>query len=95
MESIEYEDFSFQNINSIINYIKNNWLQLLLLILVFIIIYVVDHISNINAVIFAIPSPIPGFSASPISAITQAKGNSNKVKNVLRKQKIIKNYRKL
>ena len=80
MESIEYEDFSFYNINSIISYVKNNWFQFLLLILVFIIIYVVDYISNINAIIFSIPSPIPGFSALPIKSIPQLKQNFNKIK---------------
>jgi hypothetical protein len=62
----------------------------LLLILVFIIIYVVDYISNINAVIFAIPSPIPGFFASQIPLITKLKENINKIK----KGNKIKNFKK-
>lgn len=90
MDSIEYEDFSFKNINSIINYIKNNWFQFLLLFLVFIIIYVVDYISNINTMIFAIPTPIPGFSASPIQSIKKVKENVNKIK----KSNKIKNFKK-
>ena len=35
-----------------LNYIKDNYVQFLLLILVFIIIYTVDHISNVNDFIF-------------------------------------------
>jgi hypothetical protein len=59
-KNIEDDDFSIYNINSIINFCKNNWFQLLLLLLVFIIIYVVDYISNINTIIFGLPSAIPG-----------------------------------
>jgi len=90
MDSIKYEDLSFQNINLIISHIKDNWIQFLLLILVFIIIYVVDYISNINAIIFAIPSPIPGFFAPPIPLITKLKENINKIK----KGNKIKNFKK-
>jgi hypothetical protein len=72
MDNIDNEELSFNNIDSVINFIKNNWVQLLLLILVFIIIYVVDYISNINAIIFAIPSPIP--------SIQHVKENINKIK---------------
>lgn len=39
---------SFNNITSIILYIKNNYIQFLLLLLVIFIIVLVDHISNIN-----------------------------------------------
>jgi hypothetical protein len=64
----DYQDLSIWNINSIIEYTKENVIQIFLLILVFIIIYVVDHISNLNAVIFAMPSPIPGLqNTAPIS----------------------------
>ena len=52
MELIEEDnDFSIYDFNSIINYIKNNFFQILLLFLVFFIIYTVEHISNINAMI--------------------------------------------
>jgi len=56
----DYEELSIWDLNSIINYIKDNYIQFLLLILVFFIIYIVDYISNINAMIFSMPSPIPG-----------------------------------
>ena len=56
-----YEDeLSIWNMNSIITYIKDHLIQILMLISVFIIIYVVDHISNINSAIFSMPSAIPG-----------------------------------
>jgi len=54
MEMIDDEpDLSIYDFNSIINYIKNNYVQFLLLILVFLIIYTVDYISNMNAMIMA------------------------------------------
>jgi hypothetical protein len=55
---IDYDEYSIWDIKSILNYIKDHFIQILLLLLVIIIIYVVDHISNINAVLFGIPSAI-------------------------------------
>jgi hypothetical protein len=57
MDKYNNEEFTFWNT---LNYIKDNYVQFLLLLLVFIIIYIVDHISNINAMIFTMPSPIIG-----------------------------------
>ena len=59
-----------------LNYIKDNYVQFLLLILVFIIIYTVDHISNVNALIFSIQSPIPG--------LQNLKQQNNLLKNLRR-----------
>ena len=56
----DYEDVSFDNLSSIINYIKNNYTKFILLICVFIIIVVVDHISYINTIIFSLPYAMPG-----------------------------------
>jgi len=57
-ESIEPEnyedDFSFYNINSLIDFVKNNTIQIFLFILVFVIIYIVDYISNINTMLMEI-----------------------------------------
>ena len=51
----DYEDdFSFYNINSLIDFVNNNVIQLILFLLVFIIIYIVDHISNFNTMLMAI-----------------------------------------
>lgn len=55
-------EFSILDINSIVDFVKNNIIQILLFILVFIIIYIVDYIQNINAIIYAMPSPIPGMT---------------------------------
>jgi hypothetical protein len=54
------------NVHTIIKYVKVHYMQFLLLILVFIIIYVVDHISSINAIIFTMPSIIPGPSTNSV-----------------------------
>ncbi len=43
------DELSIWNIYSIINYVKDNFVQFILLISVFIIIYYVDYINNINA----------------------------------------------
>ena len=43
-----YNDEHFCDLNSILNYIKNNWIKILLLIVSFFIIYIVDYINNIN-----------------------------------------------
>lgn len=56
----------------VIQYIKENFIGLLLLLLVVFIIYFVDHISRINSLMFAMPSPIPGVS-STTSNITMTK----------------------
>jgi dolichyl-phosphate-mannose--protein O-mannosyl transferase len=60
MEMIEDDsDLSIYDFNSIIDYIKNNIIQILLLILVFFIIYTVDYISNINTILMTTTSMIP------------------------------------
>ena len=74
----DYQDLSIWNINSIIEYTKENFIQILLLILVVFIIYIVDHISNLNAVIFAIPSPIHGMqNTAPLSQTKIPKRRKN------------------
>jgi hypothetical protein len=70
----DYEDVSFDNIYSIINYIKNNYIKFLLLIFVFFIIVVVDHISYINTMILSLPYAMPG------SPIQMSKKQFKKVK---------------
>jgi hypothetical protein len=56
-----YEDeISIWNINSIVTYIKDHFIQILMLLSVFVIIYLVDYISNINSAIFSMPYAIPG-----------------------------------
>ena len=56
---VEYDELNLNDINSILNFITENYIQIFLLILVFVIIYIVDCISNFNTAIFSIHSPIP------------------------------------
>ena len=59
MESRDFNDDNFTwNFSTIFNYIKVNYLQFLLLLGVFIIIYIVDYISYINAMKITIPASI-------------------------------------
>lgn len=53
MERIEDNEFSIYDFHSIKNYVTDNFVQILLLFLVFLIIYAVDYISNINTIIMA------------------------------------------
>jgi len=50
--NVNNEEITSWNIQSIINFIKQNYIQLLLLLLVFFIIYIVDYIHNINNMLF-------------------------------------------
>jgi hypothetical protein len=70
MDNDEFDgDIYNWNIYTMIKYITLHYVQFLLLILVFIIIYIVDHISYINSMIFTVPSPIP-FLTTPDSKNT-------------------------
>lgn len=53
---MDNESFSLY---SLFEYIKENLAGLLLLLLAFFIVIFVDNISRYNAIIFAMPSPIP------------------------------------
>lgn len=67
MNNDEFSGNIFQwDIYTILNYIKVNYIQFSLLVLVFIIIYVVDCITNFNASIFTFPSAIPGIASNSI-----------------------------
>jgi len=56
---------------SLIEYISENFIGILLLVLAFIIICVVEYISRLNALIFSMPSPIPGIgTTTPLSSIS-------------------------
>ena len=66
-------DLSIYDFNSIINYIKNNFIQILLLLLVFFIIYLVDQISNINTMLMAQASIMPIIPQQPIKMLKKRK----------------------
>ena len=51
-----YEQLTF---HSILQYISENFIGLILLIVAFFIIYAVDHINRLNSVLFAPQLPVP------------------------------------
>lgn len=59
-------DLSIYDFKSIINYIKNNFIQILLLLLVFLIIYTIDQISNINTMLMTPIAMMPGITQPQI-----------------------------
>jgi len=72
------ENIEFVNDDSItlFQYINDNFIGLMLLALSIFIIYFVDYISQLNAVIFAIPPSIPGMPTTnnmPITNLNKAK----------------------
>ena len=55
----EDNEFNIYNFKSIITYLQENVIQILLMILVFFIIYIVDYISNVNAILMSQMNIIP------------------------------------
>ena len=55
MDYTNNDEFPPWNPETVFQFVKENIVQLLLLLLVFIIIYAVDHITNINAMLYAAP----------------------------------------
>lgn len=72
------DDLSIWNMNSILAYIKDNFIQILMLLSVFLIIYGVDYISNLNSMIFSMPSAIPGLTQRPVLAVPVKKHKGSK-----------------
>ncbi len=66
-------DYSF-DIKSVCNFIMENYKQILLLIIMFVIIYVVEHITYYNALFYGITSSMPLANQQH----TQTKSNSVK-----------------
>ena len=66
-------ELSIYDFNSIINYIKNNFIQILLLLFVFLIIYTIDYISNINNMLMTPISMIPSIVQEPIKMLKKRK----------------------
>lgn len=77
------DEQNFQEFN-ILQYIQDNFIGLTLLLSVFFIIYFVDYINRINALMFTSPSPIP--TPTPITgnqklmSIKILGGNKKKIK---------------
>jgi hypothetical protein len=51
-------------LQSLFAYIVDNYKQIILLLLVFIIIFIVEYITNVNAIIYGV-TQIPGISGAP------------------------------
>ena len=73
----EYNDEPNYDLKSILNYIKNNWIQLILLIVSFFIIYIVDYIYNINYGLIATTASINA-TAMPLIKMTKKSKKSKK-----------------
>ena len=73
-------ELSIYDFNSIINYIKNNFVQLLLLVFVFFIIYIVDYISNINTILMSPISMMPVIPQQQLQKIKIPKGRKTSKK---------------
>jgi hypothetical protein len=69
-------------LTSLFTYIVDNYKQLILLILVFAIIFIVEYITNINAIIYGV-TQIPGISSASLSS-------EHKTSHVNRKKRRIK-----
>ena len=57
-EQIEYEEMDEWTFFSVISYIKDNIIQIILFFSIFLIIYIIDYVSNINAILSSTPYPI-------------------------------------
>ena len=71
------------DIYSILTYIKDNTIKILLFIAVFVIIFAVDHISNFNAKLVALQTSMPALntSANPLRQIKKLIKTTKKQKN--------------
>jgi hypothetical protein len=72
------------DIYSILTYIKDNTIKILLFIAVFVIIFAVDHISNFNAKLVALQTSMPALntSANPLRQIKKLIKTTKKQKNI-------------
>lgn len=69
-------------LQSLFTYIVDNYKQIILLLLVFIIVFIVEYITNINAIIYGV-TQIPGVSSAPTAS-------EHKKSHVTRKKRKIK-----
>jgi hypothetical protein len=71
-------NYEFTTLYSIIEYVTENFVGIILLILAFFIIYIVDHINNLNSIM---TSSIPQLSIPQVSS-AQILNNKVKTKKV-------------
>lgn len=70
------QNFEHEKTFNILEYVKENFLGLILLAVSFLIIYFVDYINQLNNIIYLTPSPIPGLNSiisSPQKIISKRK----------------------
>jgi len=67
-------------VHSFIEYMSENFVGLILLVLAFFIIYFVDHINQLNAMIFDSSTSLPNMSSSQISLIIKPNSKKQKLK---------------
>lgn len=78
IEVVNDESFSLE---TLFHYVNENLYGLILLAVAFFIIYFVDYISRINAMVFAMPPSIPGMPMTAnIPIIKPPKGKFKKIK---------------
>lgn len=56
--------FQDKKISDFLEYMKDNWVGLVLLILVAFIVYIVDHVNRLNTVIYSGANVIQGFPSA-------------------------------
>lgn len=71
-------DSEFEENISVIEYIKENFVGLCLLVFAGVIVYVVDHVNRINALFFPSPSPVPGISSATASIVGKKRHKKSK-----------------
>jgi hypothetical protein len=71
---INNQDAHFKaDLNTIGKYIQDNYVQLMLLLGMFILIYCIESLTRINNVLYSIPSAIPGISIPSNASIKSMK----------------------
>jgi hypothetical protein len=76
----QYE-YDFDSFHSIIKYIRNHYLQIIMLFAVFIIIFIIDYISNINIILFGPPPTLTLLNANNNNTINDMKNKKLNNKN--------------
>lgn len=61
---MDYQNEDSFNLYYIVDYIKQNFIGLIIFVIVFLIIYIVDYINNYNLMLFQVPNLINAHSSS-------------------------------
>ena len=77
---------NIKDVKSFFIYVVNHYEKFLLFLVVCIIIYLVDYLSNINAIIYGAPQIIPGLS-NPSNSTSNTNSKNINVKNLSRNKR--------